>query len=77
MKAKVYLQMKWLDYLENLSKNYPIYSIEDGMSEDDWDGWTKLTEKIGDKITIVGDDLFVTNIKRLKTGIEKMLQMQF
>ena len=41
------------------------------MSEDDWDGWVKLTEKIGDKIQLVGDDLFVTNIKRLKTGIEK------
>ena len=58
-------------YLENLSDNYPIYSIEDGMSEDDWDGWIKLTEKIGKKIQLVGDDLFVTNIKRLKTGIEK------
>ena len=60
-----------VNYLENLSINYPIYSIEDGMSEDDWDGWVKLTEKIGDKIQLVGDDLFVTNIKRLKTGIEK------
>ena len=60
-----------VNYLENLSINYPIYSIEDGMSEDDWEGWVKLTEKIGDKIQLVGDDLFVTNIKRLKTGIEK------
>lgn len=60
-----------VDYLENLSNNYPIYSIEDGMSEDDWDGWVQLTEKIGKKIQLVGDDLFVTNIKRLKIGIEK------
>ena len=59
------------DYLENLSNNYPIYSIEDGMSEDDWEGWVNLTKKIGSKTQLVGDDLFVTNIKRLKTGIEK------
>ena len=59
-------------YIENLSNNYPIYSIEDGMSEDDWDGWIELTKRIGDKIQLVGDDLFVTNIKkRLKIGIEK------
>ena len=57
-------------YLENLSKNYPIYSIEDGMSEDDWDGWVQLTEKIGNKVQLVGDDLFVTNIIRLQTGID-------
>ena len=60
-----------VDYLESLSNNYPIYSIEDGMSEDDWEGWIHLTKKIGSKIQLVGDDLFVTNIKRLKTGIEK------
>ena len=60
-----------VDYLENLSNNYPIYSIEDGMSEDDWDGWIQLTERIGNKLQLVGDDLFVTNIKRLQTGIEK------
>ena len=60
-----------VDYLENLSNNYPIYSIEDGMSEDDWEGWIHLTKKIGSKLQLVGDDLFVTNIKRLKTGIEK------
>ncbi|NQU95364.1 MAG: phosphopyruvate hydratase [Candidatus Omnitrophica bacterium] len=51
--------------------NYPIVSIEDGLAEDDWDGWKKLTEVLGKKIQIVGDDLFVTNTKRLKTGIEK------
>ena len=60
-----------VDYLENLTNNYPIYSIEDGMSEDDWDGWVELTKRIGNKIQLVGDDLFVTNIKRLKLGIEK------
>ena len=58
-------------YLENLSNNFPIYSIEDGMSEDDWDGWIELTKKIGTKLQLVGDDLFVTNIKRLQTGIDK------
>ena len=58
-------------YIENLAKNFPIYSIEDGMSEDDWDGWIDLTNRIGNKVQLVGDDLFVTNIKRLKTGIEK------
>ena len=51
--------------------NYPIVSIEDGLAEDDWDGWKKLTEVLGKKIQIVGDDLFVTNTRRLKTGIEK------
>ena len=56
---------------ENLANNFPIYSIEDGMSEDDWDGWIDLTKRIGNKVQLVGDDLFVTNIKRLKTGIEK------
>ncbi len=58
-------------YLENLSNNFPIYSIEDGMSEDDWDGWIELTKKIGSQLQLVGDDLFVTNIKRLQTGIDK------
>ena len=58
------------DYLANLVGNYPIVSIEDGMSEDDWDGWCILTEKIGDRVQLVGDDLFVTNPKRLADGIE-------
>jgi enolase len=52
-------------------KKYPIVSIEDGLAEDDWDGWKKLTEAIGDKVQLVGDDLFVTNVKRLKKGIEE------
>ena len=60
-----------IDYLEELSNKYPIYSIEDGMSEDDWDGWVQLTNRIGNKIQLVGDDLFVTNINRLETGIKK------
>ena len=58
-------------YLEDLSNSFPIYSIEDGMSEDDWEGWIELTNKIGNKLQLVGDDLFVTNIKRLQTGIDK------
>jgi enolase len=57
-------------YLAGLAKNYPICSIEDGMAEDDWKGWAKLTEEIGDNVQLVGDDLFVTNPKRLKKGIE-------
>ncbi|TAG54151.1 MAG: phosphopyruvate hydratase [Cytophagales bacterium] len=57
----------WADWI----KKYPVVSIEDGMAEDDWDGWKKLTEKIGDKCQLVGDDLFVTNVSRLKEGIDK------
>ena len=57
-------------YLQALVQDYPIISIEDGMSEDDWDGWRKLTEVIGDKVQLVGDDLFVTNPARLKEGID-------
>ncbi len=60
-----------VSYIENLTNNFPIYSIEDGMSEDDWDGWIELTKRIGNKTQLVGDDLFVTNIKRLQKGIEK------
>ena len=58
-------------YLESLVKDYPIISIEDGMAEDDWEGWIALTEILGDKVQLVGDDLFVTNPSRLKMGIEK------
>ena len=50
---------------------YPIISIEDGMAEDDWDGWAMMTEALGKKVQLVGDDLFVTNVKRLKQGIDK------
>ncbi|WP_373516149.1 phosphopyruvate hydratase [Pricia sp.] len=57
-------------YLADLSEKYPIISIEDGMDENDWDGWKALTDKIGDKVQLVGDDLFVTNVERLAKGIE-------
>ncbi len=60
-----------VDYLENLVNKYPIISIEDGMDEDDWDGWKMLTDKIGDRCQLVGDDLFVTNTKRLAQGIKQ------
>ena len=59
-----------VDYLEQLVEKYPIDSIEDGMSENDWDGWKMLTDRIGKKIQIVGDDLFVTNVEYLKKGID-------
>ena len=59
-----------IDFWAGWVKKYPIISIEDGMAEEDWDGWKKLTEKLGDKVQLVGDDLFVTNAKRLKEGIE-------
>ncbi|MGR3620304.1 MAG: phosphopyruvate hydratase [Roseovarius sp.] len=59
------------DYLKALCADYPILSIEDGMSEDDWDGWKALTDAIGDKVQLVGDDLFVTNPARLAEGIER------
>ena len=60
-----------VDFWEKWVKNYPIISIEDGMAEGDWDGWKIMTERLGDKIQLVGDDLFVTNTKFLKKGIEK------
>jgi enolase len=60
-----------VDYLASLVDAYPIVSIEDGMSEDDWDGWKLLTDRLGDRCQLVGDDLFVTNTSRLKDGIDK------
>ena len=60
-------------YWESWVKKYPIVSIEDGMAEDDWAGWKNLTETIGDKCQLVGDDLFVTNVKRIQTGIDKKI----
>jgi enolase len=59
-----------LDYYQQLVSRYPIVSIEDGMAEDDWEGWKKITDVLGDKIQLVGDDLFVTNVERLSRGIE-------
>lgn len=60
-----------VDFYADLIKKYPIISIEDGMAEDDWEGWKLMTDKCGDKIQLVGDDLFVTNTQRLKMGIDK------
>ncbi len=60
-----------VDYLEMLVNKYPIISIEDGLAEDDWEGWKKLTDRIGDRVQLVGDDLFVTNTVRLSQGIEQ------
>ena len=68
---KILSSESMVDYLKNLSRTYPIYSIEDGMSEDDWEGWKNLTKEIGDTKQLVGDDLFVTNIERLQKGIDK------
>jgi enolase len=60
-----------VDYYASLCSQFPIVSIEDGLAEDDWDGWSEMTQKLGDKIQLVGDDLFVTNVERLKLGIER------
>ena len=60
-----------VDYWADLVDRYPIVSIEDGMAEDDWDGWAALTEALGDRVQLVGDDLFVTNVERLSPGIER------
>ena len=60
-----------IDYYEYLVNNYPICSIEDPVDENDWEGFTKITERLGSKIQLVGDDLFVTNLRRIKMGVEK------
>ena len=62
---------EWVDRLAELAGTYPIVSIEDGMSEDDWDGWKALTDRLGDRLQLVGDDLFVTDAARLEQGIER------
>ncbi len=69
-KGAVRTSAEQVEYLAELAAKYPIISIEDGMAEDDWDGWKLLTEKIGDKVQLVGDDLFVTNVTRLQQGID-------
>lgn len=69
-KGKVLTREEQVDYLKNLIERYPIDSIEDGMSENDWLGWVRLTQEIGDRCQLVGDDLFVTNVHYLKKGIE-------
>ena len=69
--GKIRTSTEQADYLAELASKYPIISIEDGMHEDDWDGWKYLTEKIGKNVQLVGDDLFVTNVERLSRGIEE------
>ncbi len=69
--GKIRSSKEQAEYLAELASKYPIISIEDGMQENDWDGWKYLTELVGDKVQLVGDDLFVTNVERLKTGIDK------
>lgn len=59
-----------MDYYEELLDRYPIVSIEDGLMEEDWDGWQMLTKRLGNRVQLVGDDLFVTNVKRLGMGIQ-------
>lgn len=66
---KLYTQKQLIAYYEKLVEKYPIFSIEDGLAEEDWEGWQKLTELLGSKVQLVGDDLFVTNIDRLEKGI--------
>ncbi|MDW5300076.1 MAG: phosphopyruvate hydratase [Sedimentibacter sp.] len=68
--GRKFTQSEMVDFYVDLVNKYPIISIEDGMNEDDWEGWKILTEKLGDKIQLVGDDLFVTNTERIKKGIE-------
>ena len=68
--GKDFTSDKLIEYWEQLIAKYPIYSIEDGLDEEDWEGWKKMTERIGHKVQLVGDDLFVTNTERLKKGIE-------
>ncbi len=69
--GKSFDSKEFVDFLETLVDKYPIISIEDGLAEDDWDGWDYLTEKLGNKVQLVGDDFFVTNTKRLAKGIER------
>ncbi len=69
--GKVMTAEQMIDYYEDLLGKYPIISIEDGLAEDDWDGWQQLTERLGAKVQLVGDDLFVTNTERLQRGIEQ------
>ena len=71
--GKTYDSGQFADYLQGLAENYPILSIEDGMDEGDWEGWAKLSAQIGDKVQLVGDDLFVTNTKILQRGISESI----
>ena len=69
--GNTYMTDEMIGVYENICNKYPIFSIEDALNEEDYEGWTKITEKLGHKIKLVGDDLFVTNLEKLKTGIEK------
>jgi enolase len=69
--GRTFSSAEMVDYLAELARDYPIRSIEDGMAEDDWEGWKLLTERLGGEVQLVGDDLFVTNPKRLRSGIER------
>jgi len=69
--GKTFNSQEMVNFYAKWTSTYPIISIEDGMAEDDWDGWQLLTERLGDKVQIVGDDLYVTNVQRLETGIRK------
>jgi enolase len=69
--GKTFNSQEMVDFYSRWASLYPIISLEDGMAEDDWDGWQLLTQKLGNKVQLVGDDLYVTNIKRLETGIQK------
>ena len=71
--GKVFTNEELVGYYEELANEFPIVSLEDGMAEDDWEGWKMLTDRLGGKIQLVGDDLFVTNTERLKMGIEKKI----
>ena len=71
--GKVFNAEGFADYLAGLTQRYPIISIEDGMDESDWAGWKVLTDKIGEKVQLVGDDLFVTNTRILKRGIDEKI----
>ncbi len=71
--GKVFTNAELVGYYEELANEFPIVSLEDGMAEDDWEGWKMLTDRLGGKIQLVGDDLFVTNTKRLEMGIEKKI----
>lgn len=69
--GKVLTSGEMVEYYQSLVASYPIVSIEDGLAEDDWDGWESLTDAMGDKVQLVGDDLFVTNVKRVRLGIKR------
>ncbi|MDO9174004.1 MAG: phosphopyruvate hydratase, partial [Actinomycetota bacterium] len=71
--GKVLTPDEMVAYFARLVDTYPIVSLEDGMAENDWDGWAALTEAVGSKVQLVGDDLFVTNVTRLRTGIERKI----